>query len=743
MSVGSVGSGSSNAGASASSAGKARETSSGNTGNVNSGSGTGAVAGSGTDKTADVKTETGSTKTDQVSIDDKAVADNSGVSSDLMSGLQDAYGVDKAKEAAETGAAGEAEAAETENPYSDLADYSVTMKPEAWTSDRTPAEGQVARNDHLEGMLRNQGFELSDIYAKGEDGKTMLERVAAENNLRDPNLITPEQELVLPSRHEPPITDPEVKVDELNGKTVEQNVSASGDGARAEASVEAGKITDSDISQTVTAEGNEAEASAKVKAGEISGSQIEQNVTAVGNEAEAKAEVKAEVVSDSDISQDVRAEGNEAEANSSVDIGKTEGEVNIDRTSVANGTGAEVNSETVVGENAGDLTIVDKAVANGDGASVAQGALVGDNQGSATVDLDAQVSGEGTGVRQDVIVGGEGPAEVAVSATGDGSGTSEQYVEGPGHGSATVVADGVAHPSQDVSGFENVKQVQINSEGAILGTDAKNAEYVGEADNFVTIHHQGTDGSVRLDAKSDESVVVLDGVAPGSNGALLVPDSGNAITGNVEAKDVRIVAGGAESVNIGTTGTDGDDRHEVIGPDGTTVVSNLGGGKDSSVVNVDGESATYVQKTDGEIGLYGQRNGASQIAVDAGQAAITGNLNLSGADDQVYLQAESGGHSLRTTGGDGNDVLVLDLKGDAPVPRIVTDEGYLGGLFGGDSRTPEGWSEADGSITALDYESIVIRRDGEVIDSIGEVPANLAAFQDAAAEIQARLQAAQ
>lgn len=743
MSVGSVGSSSSSSSSasSASSTSKASPSSSSDSASVNAGSASGSVSG-GAETNSGSKPETGSSTTDKVSIDDKAVADSSGVSSDLMSGLQDAYGVDEAAEAKESTEAAQSDATTPENPYSDLADYSVSMKPEAWTSDRAPAEGQVARNDHLEGMLRNQGFELGDIYAKGADGQTMIDRVAAENNLRDPNLISPDQELVLPSRHEPAITDPNLNVDELNGKTVEQNVTASGEGARAEAGVEAAKIIDSNISQEVSAEGNGAEASATVKAGEISGSEIAQNVIAIGDGATANAEVSSDIVADSAVSQDVRAEGAGAQANASVEARETAGDVNIERSSVAEGTGAEVNAETVVGVNTGNLTIDDKAVANGDGASIDQGALIASNDGAAAIDLDAQISGDGTGVRQDVILEGQGDADVAVRASGMGTGTSEQYVEGPGHGTATVVADGVAHPNQDISGFENVKQVQINSEGAILGTDAKNAEYVGEADNFVTIHHEGTDGNVRLDAKSDERVVVLDGVAPGSNGALLVPDSGNAVTGNVEAPEVRVVAGGAESVNLNTVGTAGNDRHEVIGPDGTTVVSNLGNGNDSSVVNADGESATYVQKTGGEIGLYGQRGGASQVVVDAGQAAVTGQLNLSNADDQVYVQAEGGGHSLRTSGGEGNDVFVLDLKGDAPVPRIVTDEGWAFGL-GSQAETPEGWKESDGSITALDYESIVVRRDGEVINSIGEVPSDLAAFQDVAAEIQARLQAAQ
>lgn len=733
MSVGSVGSSPSGGG----SVSKTKESSSGagNTGKVASAD-TGAVGGS----SPEVKSEAGSASADKVSIDEKSVADNAGVSSDLMSGLQDAYGVDASPETKDATAATEAEGAAPENPYSDFAEHSVSMKPEPWTSDRTPAEGQVARNDHLEGMLRNQGFELKDIYTKGEDGMTMLDRVAAANDLRNPNLISPDQELVLPSRHEPPITDPEIKTDELDGATVEQEVSESGDGAQAEVSVEADRIADSTISQTASAEGSEASASAEVHAGEITDSKIEQNVTAVGDGASASADVSADTVADSDISQDVRADGDEADASATVDIGRTEGDVSIDRTTVATGTDAEVNTETVVGENAGNLTIEDSAVAIGEGAAVGQGALVGDNQGEAKVELDAVVAGGDNAVRQDVIVDGDGGAEVAVRATGDGTGTSEQYVEGPGHGSAVVVADGVAHPSQEVTGFDDVKQVQVNSEGAILGTDAARAEYVGEADNFVTIHHQGTDGEVKLDAKSDESVVVLDGVAPGSNGGQLISNSGNAVTGEVTAPSVRVDAKGAESVDLRTVGTDGDDRHEVLGPNGTTVVSSLGGGKDSSVVMAGGESSTYIEKTDGEIGLYGQRDGASQVVVDAGLAAVGGLLNMSNADDQVYIQAGAGGHTLRTSGGDGNDVLVLDLVGDAPVPRIVTDEG---GLFrGATEEVPDGWKDGDGTITATDYESIVIRRDGELVRSIGDLPADLASFQDAAAAIKAQLETA-
>ena len=53
-------------------------------------------------------------------------------------------------------------------------------------------------NDHLEGILTNQGYTVEEIYTPDDQGRTLLDRVADANDLRDPNLINPGQNLVVP-----------------------------------------------------------------------------------------------------------------------------------------------------------------------------------------------------------------------------------------------------------------------------------------------------------------------------------------------------------------------------------------------------------------------------------------------------------------------------------------------------------------------------------------------------------------
>lgn len=64
----------------------------------------------------------------------------------------------------------------------------------------TTDKWQKGRNDCLERALRNQGYSLKDIYARGKDGKTMLQRVAEDNGLKDPNKIADGKELTIPRK---------------------------------------------------------------------------------------------------------------------------------------------------------------------------------------------------------------------------------------------------------------------------------------------------------------------------------------------------------------------------------------------------------------------------------------------------------------------------------------------------------------------------------------------------------------
>jgi hypothetical protein len=53
-------------------------------------------------------------------------------------------------------------------------------------------------NDTIEGMLKEKGFSLKDIYTKGEGGKNMVDRVMGANNIKDARKIRDGQELTIP-----------------------------------------------------------------------------------------------------------------------------------------------------------------------------------------------------------------------------------------------------------------------------------------------------------------------------------------------------------------------------------------------------------------------------------------------------------------------------------------------------------------------------------------------------------------
>jgi LysM repeat protein len=92
---------------------------------------------------------------------------------------------------------------EESDPFQSLGAGSTQVEVEAWSGDRAPAEGQISRNDHLEGILRNNGYSVEDIYRPDQDGKTLLDRVAEVNDLDDPNLLQPGQRLVVPTAEAP------------------------------------------------------------------------------------------------------------------------------------------------------------------------------------------------------------------------------------------------------------------------------------------------------------------------------------------------------------------------------------------------------------------------------------------------------------------------------------------------------------------------------------------------------------
>ncbi|MGE0493947.1 MAG: LysM peptidoglycan-binding domain-containing protein [Vulcanimicrobiota bacterium] len=81
--------------------------------------------------------------------------------------------------------------AERPNPFASFAPSSSEVSVDGW---------KQGKNDSLEGILRNQGYSLSEIYKRDEDGKTLIDKVASANDLKNPNLIHPGQKLVVPGK---------------------------------------------------------------------------------------------------------------------------------------------------------------------------------------------------------------------------------------------------------------------------------------------------------------------------------------------------------------------------------------------------------------------------------------------------------------------------------------------------------------------------------------------------------------
>ena len=124
--------------------------------------------------------------------------------------------------------------------------------------------------------------------------------------------------------------------------------------------------------------------------------------------------------------------------------------------------------------------------------------------------------------------------------------------------------------------------------------------------------------------------------------------------------------------------------------------------------------------------------------IDAGSAAVKGDLDLREVENAiVQLQTDGAAHDAIFRGGNGDsDTLVVRVNGDAAAPKVVLGDrpGLFGNLFGGpDEVASEAASE--GSIYAPGFENVVIMRDGVAEALHGELPQDLAGFEDVQARI--------
>ncbi len=89
------------------------------------------------------------------------------------------------------------------NPYEGFADDFTRVTVDRW---------RKGPNDSIERILRNQGYSSNDIYKKDKNGQSLIQRVAAANGLKDPNLIRPGQKgLMVPVKDKPEAPKPVVE----------------------------------------------------------------------------------------------------------------------------------------------------------------------------------------------------------------------------------------------------------------------------------------------------------------------------------------------------------------------------------------------------------------------------------------------------------------------------------------------------------------------------------------------------
>ena len=51
------------------------------------------------------------------------------------------------------------------------------------------------KNECLTSALKSQGFSQKEMYTRDQNGMTLVDRVVADNDLKNPNLVTPGQKL--------------------------------------------------------------------------------------------------------------------------------------------------------------------------------------------------------------------------------------------------------------------------------------------------------------------------------------------------------------------------------------------------------------------------------------------------------------------------------------------------------------------------------------------------------------------
>ena len=569
---------------------------------------------------------------------------------------------------------------EIPNPYS-FSPYAERVTAEQWSKDRTPGEGQVSRDDHLIGMLQNRGFSNEEIYARDESGKTMFERVAAANNVDNPNLIQAGQSYIIPSRNEPA---------EVSAEASAHAQGLEGAYASAEANQELGDLTN-----------QRAEASSRAEASAQHGDATAEAATTqnVGNMDNAVATASAEAEASS-VTGDATATATSDQTAGNIQDSRLTNTAGAQADTVTGDAVAAAQADQTVG-TVTDSTVANRAESAAESGTGDAAAVAAANQEAGAV-VDSRVSNtaeaEAASVTGDAEAASRADQVVASASGSDISNTAEARAETvTGEAATTAGATTEVGPIQDstITNAAHIERVQGQQGQAITAATGIQAEDAAAATASDTVvagpTGTATDQAATLAGATGPATVAQ--VASGLNGE---GSSGQVL--DVEGPQVAV----SQESDAGRVEQDATNWGET--PPGTPT----GGASQANLTATDSEFASQSstgfqtsELTASGVDMAAQRSDAQQAS-----------YNLEGGRLVAYHEGKDGTVDISANAQEGvffndgaaNDFSLLPsgntITGDVRSPNQIIDaqssESVRGtfGSNGGDTRVelrlPEG-----------------------------------------------------
>jgi LysM repeat protein len=551
------------------------------------------------------------------------------------------------------------------NPYQGVGAGSTQVEVEAWSGNRAPGEGQVSRNDHLEGILRNSGYSVEDIYRPDQDGKTLLDRVAEVNDLQNPNLLQPGQRLIVPTMEAPEPSS----FDALLGGLMDNYAPEQPESPESSAPAPAAPSADAapEIGQAPELAAAPAPDSppptqappAPAQAEEAFPTMVGEQATVVaeaqGDGAEAEASATTPRLENSSLSTIAQAVGDDSSAEATTTVGSLVGSY-AGATAIALGEGAQAQATTESRFADQDSVLAATAIAP---QGTAQAQVVNEGPIEAGHAEVTALGGDGA------IASAQGTATAALEV-GTENGMALAEVDA---GLATVAANGHA-AGVVMEGHDNTAQAQIDAAGTALVAD----------DGF---------GNT-TDYQAQGQSIVYDGRAhTGSfNGTFNATGEENHLSGQLAAE-------GVNSAQLGS----GDDSARFL---------SFGDGDQSFDIFKNGGSFVMPNNT-------GAAEGArTQLGVWAPGTEIGGYTNGGRSDDSWTIDAGSLADGAGVNGRAGQDSLTLRVP-VGQLPAIRTENNWFSDQY---LVAPENGNGA--TFDALNMENICVYEGDTLAAAVGD-----------------------